>query len=84
MSSLKTRSRFVMRALCTKEVFHRKSGEDFSNRNNPKFTAWATRQVSPLRQPAIQWSQLELRLQRDWSFQSPPAAGLWELELSQE
>jgi len=73
-----------MRALRTKEVFHRKSGEDFSNGNNPKFTAGATRQVFPLRQPAIQWWQLELRLQRDSSFQSPPAAGSWELELSQE
>ena len=77
--------------LGTKEVFHRKSGEDFSNGNNPKFTAGATRQVFPLRQPAIQWCQpaiqwwqLELRLQRDSSFQSPPAAESWELELSQE
>jgi len=25
-----------MPARCTKEVFHRKPGEDFSNRNNPK------------------------------------------------
>ena len=30
------RPRSVMRALRTKEVFHRKSGEDFSNGNNPK------------------------------------------------
>ena len=84
MSSLKTRSRFVMRALRTKEVFHRKSGEDFSNRNNPKFTARATRQVFPPCQPVIQWWHLELQLQLDSSFQSRQAVGLWELELSQE
>jgi len=40
--------------------------------------------VFPLRQPVIQWWQLELRSQLDSSFQSPQAAGLWELELSQE
>jgi len=51
----------------------------------------AIRQVFPLCQPVIQscqpviqrW-QLELQLQLDSSFQSPQAAGSWELELSQE
>ena len=38
----------------------------------------------PLCQPVIQWWQLELQLQLDSSFQSPQAAGSWELELSQE
>ena len=44
----------------------------------------ATQQVFPLCQPAIQWWQLELPLQRDSSFQSLQAAVSWELELPQE
>jgi hypothetical protein len=71
--------------LCrTKEIFHRKSGEDFY-KENFSFTALAaTLQVSPLCQLAIRWWQLELPLQQDSSSQSPQAAGLWELDLSQE
>jgi hypothetical protein len=42
-----------------------------------QFIARAIQQVFPLRQPAIQWWQLELPLQRERgsSFQSPQAVG---------
>jgi hypothetical protein len=40
-----------------------------------QFIARASQQVFPLRQPAIQWWQLELPLQRDSSYQSPQAVG---------
>jgi hypothetical protein len=67
----------------TKEVFHRKSAEDFSKeRKSPGLIARVTQQVFPLRQPAIPLSQQELPLQRDSSLQSPQA-GSWELDLSQ-
>src|SRR6266511_447504 len=69
--------------LSTKEVFHRKSGEDFSKKNS-SLIARVARQGVPRCQPAIQWWQLELPLQRAWSFQSPQAVGSWGLDLSQE
>jgi hypothetical protein len=61
--------------LSTKEVFHRNPAEDFSGKKNPRqfIARAATRQVFPLRQPAIQWWQLELPLQRDSSYRSPQA-----------
>jgi hypothetical protein len=70
--------------LSTTEIFHRKIGGRLLKGRNPGFIPRATQRVFPLRQPAIQWWQLELPLQRDLSFQSPPAAGSWELDLSQE
>ena len=60
-------------------------------RKNSSLIERAARQVFPRCQPANQWCQLanqwwqlELPLQRDSSFQSPQAAGSWELDLSQE
>jgi hypothetical protein len=68
----------------TKEVFHRKPAEDFLRKESRQFIARATQQVFRLHQPASQWWQLELPVPRDSSFQSPQAAGSWELDLSQE
>jgi len=61
--------------------FRRKTSREKESR---QFIPGATQQAFPLCQPAIQWWQLELPLQRDSSFQSPQAAGSWELDLSQE
>jgi len=47
-----------------------------------QFIARATRQAFPLSQPAIQWWQLELRLQRDLS--QSLQAQWWGPELPQE
>jgi hypothetical protein len=85
------RSRDCEPPLSTKQIFHRKSGEDFSKEKSSSLIQGATRQVIPRRQPVLQWYQsanqwwqLELPLQRDSSLQSPQAAGSWELDLSQE
>ena len=67
----------------TKEVFHRQSGEDFSNgKNSGNLLPRATQQVFPLRQLAIPLSQQELRLQRDLS--QSLQAQWWGPELPQE
>ena len=77
--------------LSTKEIFHRKSGEDFSKKRIPALLrSGDSAGVSSVPagdqwcQPANQWWQLELPLQRDSSLQSSQAAGSWELDLSQE
>ena len=67
-----------------KEIFHRKSGEDFSKKTMAAYCAGRLGRCFLWCQPAIQWWQLELPLQRDSSFQSSQAAESWELELSQE
>jgi hypothetical protein len=70
-----------MHRFSTKEVFHRKIGGRLLKRKEYReFIARATQQVFPLCQPAIQWWQLELRLQRD-SYPSLQAQW-WEPELS--
>jgi hypothetical protein len=68
--------------LSTKEIFHRKIGGRLLKRKNSSLIEQATRQVFPRRQPAIQWSQLELPLQRDLS--QSLQAQWWEPELPQE
>ena len=71
-----------MRDFSTKEVFHRNSGGRLLEKENPGFIPRATQQVFPLFQPAIQWWQLELPLQRN-SYRSLQAQW-WGPELPQE
>lgn len=59
-------------------------GGRFLEEQTGQFIARETQQVFPLCWPVIPWSQLELRFQRDWSFQPPQAVESWELEMSQE
>lgn len=55
-----------------------------SQKKNSSLIAKATAQVFLQCRQAIQWWRLERPLQADSSFQSPQAAELWELDLSQE
>ena len=65
-------------ALSTKEIFHRKPGEDFSKKNSSLIARGAHRQVSPRCQPAHQCLKRELPLQRDSLLQSWREAASWE------
>jgi len=69
------RSRLLMRAFGTKEVFRRQLGGRLLEIR--QFIPQGTQRAFPLFQPAILWSQ------RDWSHQALQAHW-WELELSRE